>query len=141
MFRAWRRHLPRACRACSATPILLAAAAAPRPVPFSRLTLTAQLEVLEHPARESWNLCAPLNPFLTVWKQRAIQGRLRVTPWPRGAARWLSGRAYAARFLRALGGRARVAPQPGAGVAAQRDFIRAKLEARYLYPLLWSRDS
>ena len=70
---------------------------------FSRLTLTAQLEVLARPVEHSWAACVALNPFLEAWRRRAATGRLRVTAWPRAADRWLSARAYANRFLNLLG--------------------------------------
>ena len=73
-----------------------------RPVPFSRLTLTAQLEVLRCDTETSWNACRPLNPFLDVWRARAQTQTLRKTPWPASASRRLGGPAYAARFHRML---------------------------------------
>jgi glycosyltransferase involved in cell wall biosynthesis len=71
LFRAWKQHLPPGCRKFAAEPILLRLVRKPGPVPFSRLTLTAQLEILAQPARESWERCAPLNPFLGPWRERA----------------------------------------------------------------------
>jgi glycosyltransferase involved in cell wall biosynthesis len=141
LFQAWRRHLPRRCRAWVGTPVLREDKATRRSVPFSRLTLTAQLEVLAHPARDSWELCAPLNPLLDDWRRRASRGRLRATVWPRSAGGWLSGQAYAARLRQAVRTRAVPHLPSSASAAAQRGFIRAKLEARYLYPLLWGCES
>ena len=68
-------------------------------MPFSRLSLTAQLELLSQPVEHSWTCCVPLNPFLETWRARAARSRLEVSPWPRSAARWFSGSAYARRFL------------------------------------------
>ncbi|MEI8292695.1 MAG: glycosyltransferase [bacterium] len=48
------------------------------PVSFSRLTRQAQMEVLAHPAEESWSLCKPLNPKL----KHFLDNELRATPWP-----------------------------------------------------------
>src|SRR5262249_15186950 len=113
LFAEWKRQLPAACRGRVAAEVgrwtdatlphlYLATSAAPlRPVPFSRLTLTAQLEVLSQPVARSWDLCTPLNSFLIPWRQRAQGGKLQVTPWPSRAANWLSGRAYAERFVKA----------------------------------------
>jgi len=98
LHRAWRAALPRACQRLAEESVLLAASTPPPAVPFSRLTLAAQLEVLSQPPEISWRQCAPLNPCLRFWRERAASGRLRVTPWPRTADRWLSGRAYAKRF-------------------------------------------
>jgi hypothetical protein len=137
-FLAWRDQLPRAYRRLAGVPELLALAHTPRPVPFSRLTLPAQLEVLAHPPAESWAACAPLNPFLRPWQARAERGALRVSPWPRTAARWLSGRAYARRFVQVLNQTAPAPPDARIQRAAQDEFIRAKLAAENLYPLLWT---
>lgn len=135
---SWKRRLPRACRRWTGEPVLLARRGTSRPVPFSRLTLTAQLEVLGKPAGESWERCVPLNPFLATWRKRAETGRLQVTPWPQSASRWLSGSAYARRF----GVISRAKPQctipSAAGLAAQQEFVRARLGATHLFPLLWS---
>ena len=95
LFETWREQLPRVCRRLTGEPVLLAADENPQPVPFSRLTLSAQIEVLSKPARESWEKCAPFNPFLVEWKRRATSGKLKITPWPRSADAWLSGAAYA----------------------------------------------
>ena len=135
MFRAWKAHLPRHCRAWAGKPVLLAQNR-PRPVPFSRLTLTAQLEVLARPATESWICCAPLNPFLKKWRAQAAEGRLQISPWPRTADGWLGGRAYAAKFCEVATANER---KPGhTPVSLQNNFIREKLGAGQLFPLLWS---
>ena len=100
-FNEWRATMPAFARTRVSKPPLLATKR-PCPVPFSRLTLAAQLEVLAHPAHETWAACLPLNPFLETWRQRAAAGKLRVTPWPRTAKGWLGGEAYARRFFAAL---------------------------------------
>ena len=141
LYARWRRQLPRNCQAWAGQPLVLAAGNQPKTVPFSRLTLTAQLEVLAQPVALSWELCAPLNPLLREWRSRAAAGKLRVTPWPRGAERWLGGEAYARRFREVLnGGRAQPSAR-NAAEAAQADFIRRKLASRHLHPLLWSTDT
>lgn len=178
LFRAWRATMPAFARARVSRPPMLTTQR-PFAIAFSRLTLTAQLEVLARPARETWAACLPLNPFLETWRQRAAAGNLRVTPWPRTANRWLGGAAYARRLFTALaltqpaatvplhrssrrgealtscwgngqsllstaatrfmeGGEPRGAPF--SPLRIQSDFITAKLDARDLYPLLWSKD-
>jgi hypothetical protein len=107
-------------------------------VPFSRLTLTAQLEVLAQPIEHSWARCAALNPFLKAWRDRAAAGRLETSPWPRTAERWLGGRAYARRFLELVPPILARVPRSGASQAAQTEFLRKKLRAENLYPLLWN---
>jgi glycosyltransferase involved in cell wall biosynthesis len=141
LFHAWRRQLPHACHSWVGKPALLGTNDKSTPVPFSGLTLTAQLEVLFQPCERSWELCAPLNPFLIEWKKRAEQRRLQLTPWPRMAGDWLSGRAYARRFAEILRGTPGHAPGPKSGLAAHEDFIREKLGSEHLFPLLWSRES
>lgn len=141
LFAAWKQRLPRACRVLAGEPVVLRQEDNSSPVPFSRLTLTAQLEVLAHPARESWEHCAPLNPFLARWRKRASAGRLQITPWPGTADGWLSGPAYARRWADALARSPRPAPTQPAAVATQRDFIQWKLGAEHLFPLLWTPDT
>lgn len=152
-FRAWHATMPASARTRISQPPLLAAKR-PHEIAFSRLTLTAQLEVLTCPDRETWAACLPLNPFLERWRQRTTTKKLRVTPWPRTAKGWLGGEAYAQRFFAALPLTPSLSPSDGKRVAAgrvrsaplfssskvQSDFIAAKLDTRNLYPLLWSKD-
>jgi glycosyltransferase involved in cell wall biosynthesis len=133
----WRRQLPRSCRSLADTPPWLAAG--DRPVPFSRLTLLAQLEVLAHPAELSWTVCAPLNPGLGRWRRLAATGRLAASNPPRGAAHWLGERAYARHFSDLLQARPAPALSPAAGSEAAAEFFRAKLAGANQYPLLWTR--
>jgi len=84
-FSEWKNLMPRAAAKLVGKPAVLAAGEEPCPVPFSRLTLTAQLEVLAQPVERSWERCAPLNPFLNTWRARAVAGRLLASPWPRSA--------------------------------------------------------
>lgn len=138
-WQSWRAGLPPVCRGFAGRPALLAARDLGRPVPFSRLTLTAQLEVLAHDPLESWAKCAPLNPSLAAWRDRAAAGALVASLWPKGAAKWLGGDAYGRRLGRLL----RAAPAADndfsatAGGRASADFIQAKLAGTNQYPLLW----
>ena len=142
LFERWKGQLPRVCRQWAGRPAMLATGKEPGPVPFSRLTLTAQLEVLAQPATYSWKRCASLNPFLIEWRHRAEAGKLELTPWPHGAEKWLSGKAYAERFREALDYTPwRTTGVRAAAIAAQEEFIRLKLAAPYLYPLLWNRET
>jgi glycosyltransferase involved in cell wall biosynthesis len=141
LFQAWAQLLPRACRRLADEPTLLQLARRPGPVPFSRLTLTAQLEVLSQPAKESWERCAPLNPFLRAWRVRAAARRLQASRWPASAQRWLSGEAYARRWAEVVARPCHEAMDPASSIAAQEDFIKWKLGADYLYPLLWTRET
>lgn len=136
-FAVWRDLMPRTVQSLVGRPALLAAAR-PGPVPFSRLTLTAQIEVLAHPGETSWAACAPLNPGLCTWQTRAAQGRLQVSPWPRSAMHWLGGAAYSRRFFELVQVRFAWEPSQTASSAVQNDFLRRKLRAENLYPLLWN---
>lgn len=137
-FRAWLAQLPRGIRPLAEKPALLTGSHIPRPVPFSRLTLIAQLEVLRHAPAESWSHCAPLNPFLASWRGQAARGRLAATPWPRGADTFLSGASYA-RHLAEIADIQPTRPLARAkAIAAQLEFIRTRLEAADAFPLLWS---
>lgn len=136
-WRAWRAGLPAPCRALAGRPALLAARTLPAAVPFSRLTLTAQLEVLARPVEETWARCLPHNPWLASWRARAAAGTLRASAWPAAATRRLDGAAYARRFGRLLRSPAPALPAT-AGQAAMAEFIRAKLAGDNQYPLLWS---
>jgi hypothetical protein len=138
LFSAWKNRLPAVCRPWAGEPALLAARTVARPVPFSRLTLAAQLEVLAQPLDRSWDLCARLNPFLPAWKRRAVAGRLQITLWPRSAGRWLNGCSYARRFEQIVRATPQTAPPSESGNAAQEEFIRARLGSEHLFPLLWA---
>jgi len=138
LFGTWRQQLPRALRKFVGLPVLLATTKPPWSVPFSRLTLTAQLEVLAQPTDASWKLCAPLNTFLESWRLRAAAGRLQISPWPRQADQWLSGKAYAARF-REICHAANHSAKPAAAQVCQLDLMKRRLAAEFLYPLLWDR--
>jgi len=141
LFLSWKSQLPRSCRMWAGQPLLLAAGARPRPVAFSRLTLTAQLEILAVPAEASWRLCAPLNPFLPGWRKLAARGQLATTTWPETADAWLSGPAYARRFAQIARNVPGKAPAVGAACAAQEQFIRVKVASENLFPLLWAKDT
>jgi glycosyltransferase involved in cell wall biosynthesis len=137
LLRQWRKAMPELARRLVSVPPVFVAAA-PHPVPFSRLTLTAQIEVLIRPVHESWSACAPLNPFLKTWRRRAEAEQLRVTPWPRTVAGWLGGKAYARRLFAALASPSKGRQPAFSPENVQADFIKNKLDSRNLHPLLWS---
>lgn len=139
-FDSWRAAMPAFARPLVSAPGRLAIREACA-VPFSRLTLAAQLEVLAHPPRDTWAACLPLNPFLAAWRRHAAARTLRVTPWPRTAGRWLGGQAYAERFFTALAAKSNSAAPAFAPVTVQAEVIARKLGAQNLYPLLWSQHA
>lgn len=141
MFARWKDKLPRTARQWTGTPALLGPESDLEAVPFSRLTLTAQLEVLSKPVEQSWGLCSKLNPFLIEWNASARARRLEPAEWPKSADQWLSGTAYGRRFwsLATLPGGSPVSASKS--IAVQEDFMRQRLGASYLFPLLWARES
>jgi glycosyltransferase involved in cell wall biosynthesis len=141
LFRAWKSRLPRECHRSASGSLVMEAGSDPEAVPFSRLTLTAQLEVLAKPTERSWELCAPLNPFLAEWKKRACREQLKVTPWPDQAGQWLGGPAYARRFAEIVRRTTPSTTNPSAGASAQAQFIHERLDIENVFPLLWARES
>jgi glycosyltransferase involved in cell wall biosynthesis len=138
LFAEWKGLMPDSAACLVGKPAVLAAGKQPRPVPFSRLTLTAQLEVLSQPVASSWEKSVALNPFLNRWRRLAGAGRLASDPWPRKATRILGGDAYARRFLELVPTYSSKRPEARAGKDAQAEFLRKKLRAENLYPLLWN---
>lgn len=139
LLRAWLGTLPSSIKKTALRPALLVNPS-PATVPFSRLTLRAQLQVLARPAESTWDVCVALNPFLRKWRQALSGSGLTATAWPKSASRWLSGEAYAERFFRAI--EEAIPPKTKAGTSGmvQRDFIAAKLDPSNLYPLLWTKQ-
>ena len=140
MFSQWKDTLPRSCRIWAGRPHLLQSAA-PELIPFSRLSLTAQLEVLILPAQESWQKCGRWNPLLRAWKSRAATGNLEINRWPATAEASLGGHAYARRFAQLAKAKPRTIAPPDNTLTAQQTFIRLKLQSAQLFPLLFARDS
>jgi glycosyltransferase involved in cell wall biosynthesis len=136
----WRSQLPKPCQALVEKPALAADDKVPRAIPFSRLTLAAQLEVLAHPAEFSWKMCAPLNSFLRTWRRRAAAGTLIASKWPRRAKTWLGGAAYGRHVTELLAADPRSPDGTMESVAAMDEFIRSKLARENQYPLLWTSD-
>lgn len=124
--REWLRLLPRSLRARAPGPRLLECPG--DPVPFSRLTLAAQLEVLKNPPGESLAACRRCNPMLDGLQH------LKVTRLPAAAAGLLSASSAAGRF-QALVERAVVRTGPPAAVAAQDALIEAWLGGEGFFPV------
>lgn len=139
LWRAWKSAMPSSCRRLAGRPLLLDLPS-DQPVPFSRLTLTGQLEVLAIPSEQSWEACVRDNPLLRRWRALAQTGRLAPMQWPGDGEKNLGGPAYAARFWNAV---ASVSPGPlGAHAVeqAQRDSIAQRLQTSFLYPILFGQE-
>lgn len=137
LFSEWKDLMPRTVSQIAGKPILLAAGKDPCPVPFSRLTLTAQLEVLTKPAAYSWERCVALNRFLKPWRDLASTSQLETASWPQKAERWLSGTAYAERFITLITEMTSSSLHKGKSKAAQSELLGMKLFRKNIYPLLW----
>ncbi len=136
-WREWKAEIPSSLRTLAGRPAVLEISGS-GPLPFSRLTLTGQLEVLAQPAAEAWELCAPWNPGLSRWRNQIASGRFRVAAWPRRADGLIGGRAYARRFWEAIEKRSSVDVSAADCHAVQRDFIGERLGTGTLYPILFS---
>ena len=130
----WRAALPASVRALAKSPPL-----PPGPLAFSRLTLTAQLEVLAHPPTDSWEACVPLNSALETCRDPK---NLRPAEISKTAEQKIGGPAYARRFIEALE-EARQAQKTtplsrlrGNPAAIQKAFIEQRLQPTYLFPML-----
>jgi hypothetical protein len=139
LWRAWKSAMPSSCRRLAGRPMLLDLPHG-EPVPFSRLTLSGQLEVLAISPEESWAACRKENPFLQQWRNLAQSGQLEAMQWPERADAVIGGKAYAARFWKAV---AEIPSRPlgvHAVERAQRDSIAQRLGTSFLYPILFGDE-
>jgi len=81
LWTVWRAGLPGGWRRHAEKPLFLELSGSD-PVPFSRLTLTAQLEILALPPDLTWNACKSHNPKLNRLRASGLTG-LEPTPGPK----------------------------------------------------------
>jgi glycosyltransferase involved in cell wall biosynthesis len=122
-FRSWKTLLPCPCRALAEAPQYLSQPGSP--VPFSRLTLEAQLEVLTVPPRESLAACSAWNPKL---------GAPARADWVGAAA--LSPAACAERFFERAVNFPATRPTALQTRNTQQGIIKERLGRNFLFPLL-----
>jgi glycosyltransferase involved in cell wall biosynthesis len=134
LFQHWRRNLPGSCWKHLSTPKWLAQES----IPFSRLTLTAQIEVLKQPLEDSWKICQKLNPFLPRWRAQIRKDNLQVSNWPDRVGTFLDGPSYAKRLAAIFALRSATPKLTHRAELLQDRFIRAKLHVSNLFPLLWA---
>jgi hypothetical protein len=139
LWREWKAAMPSLCRRLAKRPVLLNLAPG-EPVPFSRLTLTGQLEVLAIAPEQSWEACVPANPFLRDWRALGETKRLEAMRWPRDAEKQVGGRAYASRFWDAVASIPQRPVRARAVERAQHDSIAQRLRTNFLYPILFGEE-
>jgi glycosyl transferase family 1 len=139
LWQEWKAAMPSLCRRLAKRPVLLTLPPS-APVPFSRLTLTAQLEVLAIAPEESWQACLPANSFLRDWRDLAQTKRLQAMRWPKKADKEVGGRAYASRFWDAVANIPQRPVRTRAVERAQRDSIAQRLKTSFLYPILFGEE-
>jgi glycosyltransferase involved in cell wall biosynthesis len=139
LWREWKAAMPSLCRRLAKRPVLLNLPPG-EPVPFSRLTLTAQLEVLAIAPEESWQACLPANPSLRDWRSLGQARRLQAMQWPNKADREVGGPAYASRFWDAVANIPQRPVRARAVERAQHDSIAQRLKTNFLYPILFGEE-
>lgn len=144
LWMAWRQRLPRTVRSRIQTPDWLENPN-PTAIPFGRLTLTGQLEVLEAPTRPTLDAARLRNPWLRPGTEGSVAGRLQKSTGARQALQSLSGQAYARRFWRAIApqgdGSARGHPRGGKSALVLEAFLDRTIAERHWYPMVWSPES
>ena len=139
LWRDWKSAMPSICRRLAGRPSLLDLLNG-EPIPFSRLTLSGQLEVLAIAPETSWGACSQFNPFLQQWRILAQAGRLDAMHWPDRAEAVIGGKAYATQFWKAVA----AIPSRPLGIhpveRAQRDSIAQRLGTNFLYPILFGEE-
>ncbi len=106
-----------------------------RPVPFSRLTLEAQLEVLAAAPETSWELCRRWNPALRDMKAKLAAGGLPSDPVTDSMRDHLGTTVYAEAFWSLAAKAVRVSDDQAIGI--QRGMLARRLNDEFIYPLLW----
>ncbi len=139
LWREWKAAMPSLCRRLANRPVFLNLPTG-APVPFSRLTLTGQLEVLAIGPEQSWEACSPANPLLRQWRALAQGERLETMRWPKDADKMVGGRAYASRFWDAVANIPQRPVRARAVERAQYDSIAQRLKTNFLYPILFGNE-
>ncbi len=134
----WRSSLPPGALEFCEDPFFLRRPA--DPVPFSRLSLTAQEEVLSRSRADLDSILAPLNPGLALLRGSA--GNLPAATLDPAAAGTLSPARFGENFLAAVERAVSAAPvAAGAPERALQAFLRDRLATSNLYPLLLSTET
>lgn len=132
LWKCWKEHLPSEWRPLAGRPPFLALGE-DAPVPFSRLTLSGQLEILAIPPEAAWVACRHLNPILQAWQNA---GPARLENHRPSPGRIHDARAFAREWLRIAANIPRQPPCPRAAAAAQKALAARALASDSLYPIL-----
>lgn len=134
----WRSSLPPGAREFCEDPVFLRQPG--DPVPFSRLSLTAQEEILCRPRADLDSILAPLNPGVAMLRGSA--GNLPAATLDPAASGTLSPARFGENFLAALERAVSAAPVPAdAPERALQAFLKDRLATPNLYPLLFSTET
>lgn len=138
LWEEWKARLPREVQALAGEPGFVSSDE--DPVPFSRLTVTAQLEVFRRSGGDCSAALASANPGLAPW--RAAARSLPPSRFGGGAARALSPEKFADDFHAAVE-RAFTAPAPpdDAPERVMRGFLADRLRGGNLYPMVFAPET
>ena len=134
----WRSRLPAEVRALAGEPLLLAKTE--ELIPFSRLTFTAQEEVLARSSEDLQAALAPANPCLAQW--RGLEGALPPATLDESTKGALTAKAFATKFWEAVAAASTTAvPSAESSSQVMHSFLADRLGSGNLYPLLFAPDS
>ncbi|MCX7871919.1 MAG: glycosyltransferase [Verrucomicrobiae bacterium] len=136
IYESWVARLPLEFQRRAKLPEIVKAPYSPEPIPFSKLTLQAQLEVLSHPAPYSFEKCAGLNPSIGKMKKRTETGRLKPVEFLSFTVEALSLGKYSENFLKITNAKPKHVLDKQILMRVQNEFIRKKLSSEFIYPLL-----
>ncbi|MGC8828697.1 MAG: hypothetical protein ACP5K7_00700 [Verrucomicrobiia bacterium] len=134
LFENWLSAIPNKFRDYVKLPDIVRTPLVQKPIPFARLTLSAQLEALTHSPQNSFKQCVKINPFLKPLAKKVASNSLELTRITENSLKWISLDIYAENFWKIVHSK----PKPKANVADKllTAFIKQKLSEKFIYPLL-----
>lgn len=136
IYHSWLEKLPQEIREWVKLPEIAKNPLNPEPMPFSRLTLQAQFEVLSHPTHYSFEKCASLNPFISKLKNLADNDAFKPMELSPQTFEMLSVKKYAENFSSIINIKNHNVVDEQTPIRAQNEFIKKKLSSEFIYPLL-----
>lgn len=140
LFKQWTSLIPVSLRQYVNKNYILKNPESPAPVPFSQLTINAQLEVLSNPIPELQRQCLMFNPFLVKWKKLIQDSNLQNTTLPKKAISALDVTSFAKKFWEIVLKKNIDTLEPSLPSTTQLHFIKKKLSNESFYPLLWGQS-